>query len=452
MNLGIHLSKQYKDDLPALLKRSHIRVLTVYNKTDFFLSNGRCFGFEYSLLKDYEKFLNKARAKDELKIILEFIPVRRDRLVSGLINGYGDIAAGGLTITKSRQTTISFTDPYWTGIDEIVVTHKSLKPLTKLEDLAGQSVYVRKSSSYYESLLAFNKELIKEGKNPVKIIKADENLETEDILELVNSGTLKITVCNSHKAKLWAEIFNNLVIYQGLRLRSGAKLAWIVRHNNPRLKASLNQFIKSHKKGTLKGNIYFKRYYKETKWIKNPYLNKGAKKLNVLKHIFLKYANQYGFDWRLLAAMAYQESGLKHNKKSEAGAIGIMQIRLDTAKGMGIKNPYNLEENIHAAAKYLAFLRKKYFSTAKISPRNQIRFALAAYNAGPARINKARRLAKEFGFDPNQWFRNVEMVVLQLIGQQPVQYVSNVNKYYIIYYFVSNRLGSQNKKSIKNKN
>ena len=134
-------------------------------------------------------------------------------------------------------------------------------------------------------------------------------------------------------------------------------------------------------------------------------------------------------------AVAYQESGLDNKKKSRAGAVGIMQVRPETGKdkNIGIKNVHFLENNIHAGVKYLAFLRDHYFSDPEINPRNQVRFSIASYNAGPAKIRRARALAKEMRLDPNRWFRHVELATLSLVGQETVRYVSNINKYYNIY-------------------
>ena len=133
--------------------------------------------------------------------------------------------------------------------------------------------------------------------------------------------------------------------------------------------------------------------------------------------------------------MGFQESGLNHKKKSNREAVGLMQIKPATAADpkVGIKDVYNVENNIHAAVKYLSFIRSRYFSDEKILPRDQVRFSLAAYNAGPAKIRRARKKAEKMRLDPNRWFRNVELAVLNTVGQETVQYVSNINKYYVIY-------------------
>ncbi|GBE38591.1 MAG TPA: lytic transglycosylase F [Nitrospirae bacterium] len=434
-SMATHLKEQYFDDLDGLLDRHYIRVLTTFNKTNFYISGSKFYGFEYSLMKDYEKFLNKKLTRKDLKVVLEFIPVERDRIIPALVNGFGDIAAAGLTITPERLKGVDFTDPYLTGIDEVIVVNREIRGIKTVDDLSGREVFVRESSSYYESLTSLNGEISGKKKPPIKIVRADENLETEDILELVNSGAVKITVADSHIAEIWSRVFKNIRILDHLKIRKNSRIAWMVRKNTPGLKDSLNKFVKSHRKGTLLGNIYFNRYYKDTKWINNPLSDKERENLNRHTELFKKYSEQYGFDWILVMALAYQESGLDNSKRSAAGAVGIMQIRPSTAadKNIGIKRVNILENNIHAGIKYMAFLRERYFSDKDIRERDQIRFTLAAYNAGPAKIRKIRKSAQKMGLDPNRWFRNTELAALKHIGQETVRYVSNINKYYLIF-------------------
>ena len=435
--LGHHLTQRYRDDLDGLLKRRYVRVLTSLNRTNFFLHDGKAFGYEYEMLKAYEKFLNRGRKPKDLPVVFEFVPCVRDELLPKLVQGYGDIAAAGLTITAARRRLADFSDPYLTGIDEVVVTHRRAKKLGRIEDLSGRRVFVRKSSSYYESLTALNKKLTAAGKAPVRIVAADENLETEDILEMVNAGVIKITVSDSNIAGIWSKIFHHLVVYNDLKLRRGGKIAFMIRKHSPRLKASLNAFLKGHRKGTLLGNIYFKRYYEKNPWIKTPLGAELDRTLLKYRKLFKKYADQYGFDWLLIAALAYQESGFDNNKQNKSGAVGIMQVLPSTArdKHIGIKNVQQLENNIHAGVKYLDFIRKRYFNDPAMRPRDRVRFALAAYNAGPANIQRARTATRKMGLNPNRWFRNVEFGALKVIGSETVRYVSNINKYYLIYRF-----------------
>lgn len=433
--LSLHHSDPYTDDLSGLIKKRYVRVITTFNKTNFFLVGGRRYGFEYSLLKDYEKFLNKNFKKKDLKVVFEFIPLSRDRLIPALKEGYGDIAAAGLTITRERQKEVAFTSPYLTEINEIVVTHKDTPALFTIDDLSERIIHVRKSSSYYESLMELNVKFQLRGILPIRIVTVDENLETEDILELVNAGAIQITISDSHIAEIWANVFEDIRLHEELAVRSGAQIAWMIRKSNPELEDSLNSFLKKHKKGTLHGNMYFNRYYKNTKWIKNPLSNQERIKLERYRKLFKKYAKVYDFDWMLIAALAYQESGFDHDKSSPAGAVGIMQVLPGTSadKNVDITDIEKIENNIHAGVKYLAFLRNRYFSGDNLDDKDRVRFALAAYNAGPTKIRIARSKAIAMGFDPDRWFRNVEMAVLEHVGQETVKYVSNINKYYVLF-------------------
>lgn len=433
--LDTHLAERYTADLDELVARRYIRVLTTYNRTNFFLAGGKPRGFEYALLREYQKHLNRSISRLDLRIVLEFIPVPRDRLIPDLIEGYGDIAAAGLTVTPRRRRRVDFTTPYIGDVDEVLVSHRSAKPLRDLADLSGKRVFVRPSSSYFDSLVELNRGFAAAGQAPVTIVAADENLETEDILELVNTGAIARTVCDSHIAEAWSKVFAHIRVNPAVTLREGADIAWAVRQTNPALKASLNRFIRSHRKGTRIGNIYFNRYYKQKNWIRNPLTGGAGRKLAAYAPLFKTYAAQYGFDWLLLGAMAFQESGFDQEKVSHRGAVGIMQVRPGTAADPKIAIPdvHSVENNIHAAVKYLAFLRRQYYGDARIRPRDQVRFSLAAYNAGPSRIRRARRLAQKMHLNPDRWFRHVEIAMLKIVGQETVRYVSNINKYYVIY-------------------
>ncbi|MBL3619165.1 MAG: transglycosylase SLT domain-containing protein [gamma proteobacterium endosymbiont of Lamellibrachia anaximandri] len=187
--------------------------------------------------------------------------------------------------------------------------------------------------------------------------------------------------------------------------------------------------------GSLLGNMMFKRYYEKTRWIKNPLEPNEHDRLNQVSSLLKKYAEQYDFDWLVIAAQAYQESGLDQRKRNPSGAIGIMQIRKATAadKHVAISDIEKLENNIHAGVKYLAWLRKHYFSDPSISPQDSVFFSLAAYNAGPAKVRKMRAKAEKMGLDRNRWFLKVEHAALRIVGQETVRYTRNIVKYYTAY-------------------
>ena len=137
----------------------------------------------------------------------------------------------------------------------------------------------------------------------------------------------------------------------------------------------------------------------------------------------------------MLAAQANQESRFRQDRKSPAGAVGIMQIKPSTAadRNVGIDDVSTVDGNVHAGAKYMRFLADRYFDDDDIDDLNQWIFSLAAYNAGPARVARLRREARENGYDANRWFDNVEIIAARRIGRETVTYVSSVFKYYVGY-------------------
>ncbi len=430
------IEQRWTGDLQQIRQqRRLIRVLVSYSDTNFFVMRGKYRGLEYELLREYGRFLNRQPPKHKIKTNIVFRAIPFERLIPALREGRGDIAAAGLTITPERRKLVAFTTPYITNINEIIVTSKPAQGLKGLNDLAGRKVHVVAGSSYVQHLKRLNEQFKRDGLKPVNIVQADKNLEAEDVLQMVNSGIFELTVVDHHIADLWSKVLTDLVLRKDLVLNSGGKIAWAVRKENPELLASLNKFVKKHGQGTLLGNILIKRYYKDKRWIHNPITAAEQKKLDKLKTLFKKYAKKYDFDWLKIAAIAYQESGFDQSKKNVTGAIGMMQILPSTAADHNIKisDVNDLENNIHAGVKYLGFLRKRYFSDPHISSADRVDFTVAAYNAGPAKINALRREAVKLNLDPSKWFFNVEHVAWRVIGQETVRYVANVNKYFIAF-------------------
>ncbi len=306
--------------------RREIRALVVYSKTFYFLDQGRQRGASYELLKEFEKFVNQKLKTKTLKIKVLFVPVRRDQLIPWLVEGRGDIAAANLTITALRQQQVDFSDPYIAGVQELLVTGPSAPPVKSLDDLAGKAIHVRPSSSYYESLMQLDQAFQKAGKPQMNLVAADEMLQDEDLLEMVNAGLIPMIVMDSHKAQFWEQIFDKIKVHPDIALRTGGVIAWAFRKNSPKLKTMVNEFVKGHKKGTLLGNILLKRYLRDTRYVKNSTAQEEREKFQSMVALFEKYAGQYDFDYLMIAAQAYQESGLDHSKRSPAGAIGVMQL------------------------------------------------------------------------------------------------------------------------------
>jgi len=422
-------------DFNQMVEARSIRFLMPFSKTFFYLDGATQRGLSYDTAKRFETFVNDHLKKGHLKIHVVIIPTERSKLFSLVAEGYGDIAVGNLTITDERRKLVDFSDPFLKNVEEVVVTRKDVAELKSSMELAGKEVYVEKSSSYYESLIKLNTTLVATGKKPLTITLADEHLEDEDLLEMLAAGVVPMVVIDKHKADFWLTILDNIKIHPAASVNSGGQIAWAFRKNSPQLQEIVNAFVKENKKGTLLGNMAFKKYLKNNKYIKNPVADEGRKRLQEMMQFFKVYAKKYDFPYLILTALAYQESRLDQGAKSHVGAIGVMQILPSTAKdkNVNIPNIQEVEANIHAGTKYLRFVADRYFGDPAIDKLNRALFTFAAYNAGPAKVARLRKEAKGMGLDPNVWFQNVEVVAAKRIGRETVQYVSNIFKYYIIY-------------------
>lgn len=429
------VSKPWTGDLDGMLERRVIRVLTVYGLGKYHIDHGQEKGITYELFKMFEDELNKRQGSKHIRIHVVFIPVARDELIPGLISGRGDIAAAGLTITPEREEIIDFSNPVTRELSEVLVTGPGAPEISSIDDLAGKEMYVRVSSSYRSSLERLNQRFREEGKNEVSIFDVSEYLEDEDILEIVNSGAVEWAVVDDYKAEIWTDVFENLTVRDDIVFRSGGQLGFAIREDSPQLMVALNKFVKTHKQGTLKGNILINRYIRDFDWTQNAVSAEDYQRFLDVVDIFERFGDQYGIDYLIVTAQGYQESRLKQSARSGAGAVGIMQLLPSTAAdpNVGIPDISKVEQNIHAGVRYLDFIRNRYFSEPEIDDYNKTLFALASYNAGPARVAKLRKKAEQQGYNPNKWFDNVEMIAAQEIGRETVQYVSNILKYYMVY-------------------
>ncbi len=440
--LAIPMPAPHTGDFDVMKERRMIRILVPYSKTLYFIDKGRELGIERDFGAAFEEWLAEKYGRKPSPIRVSFIPVARDKLLPGLLEGLGDIAAGGLTMTPQRQELVDFPAPYATGVREIVVTGPSAPDLASLDALAGQEIMVRPSSSYYEHLVALSASFESRGLPAIKLRPADEDLEDEDLLEMVNAGLLPIAVVDRYKGNFWLQILDSITAREDLIVNDGGDLGWAIRKNSPLLAAELVAFVKTHKVGTAFGNTVVKKYLKSTKYIKNASNEEEMRKFAATVEIFKKYADIYKFDYLMLLAQGYQESALDQSARSPRGAVGIMQLLPSTASdpSVGIEGiADSADSNVHAGARYLNLLREKYLDDPALSERDRTLMSFAAYNAGPGNLRKLRRLAAKSNLDPNVWFGNVEIAAAKIVGRETVQYVSNIFKYYIAYKLAEER-------------
>lgn len=420
----------FTDDLPGLKERRRLRMITRNNAMTYFIHRGRQVGFEYELIKEFAD-------RHDLRLDI-VIPDSHAGLLAYLNEGKGDVVAAAMTITAERRAQAAFTRPY-NEVEELVVVRADEDSIASLADLAGRTVHVRPSSSFYTTLTALADSI--EG---LQIAPLPDSLETEDILASVEEGHYDITLCDSNL--LDVELAYGRQLKAAFSIKPTA-LGWAVRPDNPALLAALNQYVQEEK-GGLFFNVIKQRYFKNKRTIakaKDSLRVDLSGRLSPYDELVKKYARQYGQDWRLITAQMYQESKFNPQATSWVGARGLMQIMPVTGRELGFTDLHDPEENIHAGVKYMAQLVDRF--DPKIPIDERMRFALASYNVGYGHVLDARRLARENGWNPDQWFGHVERAMKLLAkpayyqrarygfcrGGQPVHYVSNVQSFYDAY-------------------
>jgi membrane-bound lytic murein transglycosylase MltF len=427
-------------DFDGMLQRRVIRVAVPHSRSLYFVDKGQERGITASAIRDFELSLNK-KFKKQLKrrpLTIYAIPVTRDKLIEAVTSGKADIAAGNLTITDERKQLVDFVELQTGQVNEILVTGKDTAAPTSVEELSGQTVHVRSSSSYYESLKELNKRLVASGKPVITLTLLPDALEDEDILEMLNVGIIHRAIMDNWKAGLWKPLLPNIGVHEQLILRAGSHIGWAIRKQSPGLQHEIESFLSQPQKKNLHVQLY-RQLMQKVKGLKNNAEDRELSRFNQMLTLFDKYGQRYRFDPLMLAAQGYQESRLNQNARSHVGAIGIMQVMPRTGAEMRVGNIRVTEPNIHAGAKYLDQLLERYLKDASFDDLNRALFSFAAYNAGPGNIARIRKEAAKQGFDPDIWFNNVELVAAERIGSETTTYVRNVFKYYVAYKMADER-------------
>jgi membrane-bound lytic murein transglycosylase MltF len=425
---------RFTGDWDEIVKRGQLRALVVYNRGAFYYDRGHPRGLVVEAMNEFEKLTNQKLKTGARKFKVVYIPVPPGDLAKSLNEGLGDIVCSGIIVTPERQNLVDFTLPVVKNVSLVVVSGRNAPVINTLEDLSGKDIYVNRISVAEQELDSLNKKFTQAGKPPIANHEVDANLTESDLLEMVNAGLLPATVTLDFRAKMWASVFPNLVISPVVMAQEG-ELAWAMRKNSPLLKAVMDDFVKNYGIGTTFGNMMLQRYLKNPKALKDSTSEAEMNKFKALVKYFQQYAGEYNFDYLMIAAQAYQESTLNQSLVSPRGAVGVMQVlpKYAAADPIDISNVRNTQNNIHAGTKMLAQITKTYFNDPAISPVDKTLFTFAGYNAGPNRIVRLRKEAQQQGLDPNKWFGNVELVAAEDIGQETVQYVANIYKYYVAY-------------------
>ena len=417
-------------DFDGMLERRTVRVLVPYSRSLYFNDKGAQRGLVADSLKEFEVFLNKKYKLKNRPISVVALPTTREHLLPGLLQGEGDVAVANLTLTAERAKRVDFSMPVVRGVVEIVVTGPASPTLASVDDLAGRTVHVRRSSSYYESLARLNKRFKALQKPEMKLVLVPDALEDEDMMEMLGAGLLELVVVDDWKAKLWSQFVPKIAPRPDLALSEPGDIGWAFRKRSPKLAAELNHFVRTHP------NFYASRaktYPAYIKRLQNATAETDWQRFEKTIGLFRKYGERYSFDYLMVAALGYQESRLNQDARSHVGAIGIMQLMPDTGRSLKVGDITQTEPNVHGGFKYLRQIYDKHLDTTGVDEQNRTLFAIASYNAGSGRVARLRVEAREKGLDPNVWFNNVELVAARRVGQETVLFVRSIYKYYVGY-------------------
>jgi membrane-bound lytic murein transglycosylase MltF len=425
-------------DLDEMVKRRLVRVGTTFNRTAYFVDKGVQRGAVYDYGQLVEERLNKHfKTGTDTKIHVLFVPLQRDQLLPALVEGKVDLVAARIPVRDALQKVVDFTNATRTNVSQIVVTGPGAPPIASVEDLSGKEVFARENSVDHQSLIALNATFKAQGKPPVVIKTAPQNLEEDDLLEMVNAGLIHAIVVDDYLANFWKRVFPNITVHENVAVRTGGTLAVAVRKNSPQLTSALNTFMEKYGLGSAFGNQIERKYLVNTSYAKSATSEEGRRQFQAVVDLFRKYSDQYKVDFLLMAAQGYQESQLKQDARSQVGAIGIMQVMPATGKELNVGDITQVDANIHAGVKYMRFMIDRYYANEPMDALNKGLFTFASYNAGPGRVRQLRREAEKQGLNPNIWFGNVERIASERIGRETVTYVANIYKYYIAYRLLS---------------
>ena len=404
---GCKSEKVAEETQKEKFNRSKLVALTGYNAYSYFIYKGQPMGFDYDLV---------SKLAADLNLELELKLVKNIGDMFKLVNsGEGDLIAFNLTVTKDRLREVQFTH----SINNVIQVLVQRKPdnwekltLDKIErqlirdpvDLIGKTIVVRSNSAYIKRLQNLSDEI----GGDIIIVRAEPELTTEDLIDMVASGEIEYTISDDNIANLSVTNFRNIDVETPISLSQ--RIAWAVKKDSTDLINLINNWIDSIK-STVDFAVIYKKYFTDRyaykKRVTSKYFSQTGGGISSYDDQIKKYSKKIGWDWRLSASLIYQESQFNPNANSWANAAGLMQLMPSTAKQLGVEDVYNPDQNLKAGFKYLGFLNDLWYDSIPDSAE-RIKFILASYNVGQGHIADARGLTEKYGGDPDVWDNNVE--------------------------------------------
>jgi len=418
-------------DLAEIRSSRTLRVLVNQSRNSSGEVQGQAIGVEYHRLRAFEQYLN-GHARDGQEINLKIIPKAKDQLLAALARGEGDLVAPGELLDINTAHKIVTSDPIISDVPLWLVGVKGERRFTRLEQLSGRTLALTTGSAAADAVSQVNQKLALHKQPPIKVEWVDPTLAVEDVLEMVQAGIFHLTIVEKPIAERWSKILPKLRFDKQVAITSPGDEFWFVRQDASILRASIDRFLKTYRTPADR-DVAFQRIYRRLYQVRNPLARIDRQRLEKLRPVLQKHAEEQGMDWLNLAALAFKESALDPSARNSGGPTGLMQITPSAAQRVGVNNIETLDSNVQASARYLTMIRRKFFASPKLNERERMAFVLAAYNMGPERVQGMRTEAKRRGLNPNQWFFQVERIAMEQVGMSAVGYVNSVNKYYLAF-------------------
>ncbi|MCF7201994.1 membrane-bound lytic murein transglycosylase MltF [Pseudomonas oligotrophica] len=423
-------------ELERVREEGVLRVITRNSPSTFFQDRNGEAGFEYELVK---------RFADDLGVELQIETADSIEEIFTRLNRPGGpvLAAAGLVASDGRRELARFTHSYLDVTTQVVYRNGQRRP-TRAADLVGKRILVLKGSSQAERLAALQAEL------PELRYEESDAVEVVDLLRMVDEGQIDLTLVESNELSMNQVYFTN--IRTGFDIGEPNSLAWVLgKGEDDSLLQAANAFIdKAQENGILQR--LRERYYGHVDMLGYVGAYAFAKHLQQrlprYEKTFRETAREVGVDWRLLAAIGYQESHWQPEATSKTGVRGLMMLTLRTAEAMGVSNRLDPVQSIRGGGRYLVKVRDSLPES--IEEPDRTWFALAAYNVGGGHLEDARKLAEAEGLNPNKWL-DVKQMLPRLAqkqwysktrygyarGGEPVHFVANIRRYYDILTWVT---------------
>lgn len=392
------------ETLEKITSEKKLTAFIDYNSVDYFLYRGRPMGYQYEILNDFATYLGV-----KLEIIVEN---NARNAIRRLKDGEGHLIASELGVSLSRSNAIGFTKPV--GTSRLVVVQRKPGTQTGAEgsftgsalvrqplELARKTVHVINDGYVIRRL----SNLMEEIGDSIRVVINPDRTQ-EELITAVAQGETELAVVDERIARISAWYHPQIDISTAVSFHHN--VAWAVRAEDTLFRHVINEWLNGFQSGRRARSLAYK-YFESPRVGQMAYSefhsHRGGR-LSVYDATFKKYSREIGWDWRLLASLAFQESQFHPDARSWAGAMGIMQLMPETAAKYGVDSLSAPEEHIRAGAYYLKWLDEQWRDKI-IDDSERIKFVIASYNVGIGHVLDARRLAVRHNRNPDRWDGNV---------------------------------------------